>query len=295
MFDAVGQYKSCSVPGMISITFDDGPSQYTSHILDVLMEYNMKATFFVIGKQLRTYHTLIQRMINEGHQLGSHTHGHVDLTTSTDPYQEMVNFEIDLVKENFDGPLSNHYIPSYMRAPHGALNIATFDVVQNQLGYLPIHWGILTQDSNGIPSTEVLPRYFTRLGGDEGDGVNAMDLTLITQQHDVQQATAVSFSDLALYLNQTFGSQGVRFVTVAECLGNTVPAYRPNPRMQNDPTCASGIKQVSVGACCLASCGRCGGTGCSSRPGGAEGCCTNNIITANYSCTLSPAPCVYTI
>lgn len=291
MFDAIGQYKSCATPGVVAITFDDGPSAYTSHILDMLQLFDMKATFFVIGSRIRTYHDVIQRMVDEGHQVGSHTHSHMYLDEVPDPVQEMLKFEVDFVREDFNGPLANGFIPSYMRAPHGALTELTFDVVKNQLGYLPIHWGFLTQDSNGIPASEIVPRYQARLGGVNGEGVNAPMLSVITQQHDSQLATAASFEDLLFYLNSTFGSQGVKFVTMSECLGNTVPPYRPNPRLQNDPLCLKGIKKS--GYCCMLSCGSCGGTGCSTRVGGAEGCCSTNILTANYSCTRSPAPCLY--
>jgi peptidoglycan/xylan/chitin deacetylase (PgdA/CDA1 family) len=233
-FDSSGQYLSCSVPGTIAITFDDSPSIYTNHILDVLKEHNMKATFFVIGKLIHANHDIIQRMIDEGHQVGSHSYDHSDLNALSDPTQAMINFEISLVNEYFTGSLANGSIPNYMRSPYGDLNSSTYDIVRNQLGYLPVNWGFLTQDTDGIQESSIIPRYQSHLGGSSGQGVNASALELITQQHDTQQMTSNTFEDLTTYLQNVFGSQGVSFVTVAECLGNTVPAYRPNPRLQSE-------------------------------------------------------------
>jgi hypothetical protein len=57
-----------------------------------------------------------------------------------------------------------------------------------------------------------------------------------------------------------------------------------------DATCATGILQGAV--CCEAQCGSCGGSGCGSRPGGADSCCSTNIQTAARSCAENPPPCV---
>lgn len=58
-----------------------------------------------------------------------------------------------------------------------------------------------------------------------------------------------------------------------------------------DPTCATGIRKDS--ACCASSCGKCGGIGCSSRSGGADACCTSNIIAdSEKTCDKYPPPCV---
>ena len=59
-----------------------------------------------------------------------------------------------------------------------------------------------------------------------------------------------------------------------------------------DPTCQRGVSFKNY--CCMASCGTCGGTGCSSRDGGAFGCCTINIFQNGYSCAANSAPCLIT-
>jgi peptidoglycan/xylan/chitin deacetylase (PgdA/CDA1 family) len=58
-----------------------------------------------------------------------------------------------------------------------------------------------------------------------------------------------------------------------------------------DPTCDNGINWDNE-VCCMASCQTCGGTGCSSREGGSDGCCTSTIISNNIYCSESSAPCI---
>lgn len=60
----------------IYLTFDDGPSIYTGDILDVLKEYNVKATFFVNGKEGEWADEALKRIVDEGHTLGMHSYSH---------------------------------------------------------------------------------------------------------------------------------------------------------------------------------------------------------------------------
>lgn len=62
----------------IAITFDDGPNpEYTPQLLDLLKEYNVKATFFVVGSKVIKYPDIIKRMSEEGHTIGIHHFEHV--------------------------------------------------------------------------------------------------------------------------------------------------------------------------------------------------------------------------
>lgn len=64
----------------------------------------------------------------------------------------------------------------------------------------------------------------------------------------------------------------------------------PAPTLASDPDCSNGI--INGDVCCMSSCGTCGGSGCSSRDGGGDGCCTSKIRSAGDSCEDGPAPCV---
>lgn len=64
----------------IALTFDDGPHpQYTAEILDILDEFDAKATFFVIGQNAEKYPDLIKREFSSGHEIGNHTYTHPDM------------------------------------------------------------------------------------------------------------------------------------------------------------------------------------------------------------------------
>ncbi len=60
----------------VYLTFDDGPSGNTGEILDILAAYNVKATFFVVGKTEEKYQSLYKRIVEEGHTLAMHSYSH---------------------------------------------------------------------------------------------------------------------------------------------------------------------------------------------------------------------------
>lgn len=70
------QILSCTKPGIVALTFDDGPYLYTEQLLNSLVGSGMKVTFFLNGQNLGNINdnaALVQRMIADGHQVGSHT------------------------------------------------------------------------------------------------------------------------------------------------------------------------------------------------------------------------------
>lgn len=87
---AIGWSLSCSrasdemaldVKPKVALTFDDGPHPvYTPELLDGLKERRVKATFFVVGKNIEGHEEIIRRMDEEGHLIGNHTYDHVKIT-----------------------------------------------------------------------------------------------------------------------------------------------------------------------------------------------------------------------
>lgn len=61
---------------VIYLTFDDGPSKLTPTVLDILKEYDVKATFFLIGNQIKGLEPIVSRIYNEGHSIGLHSYTH---------------------------------------------------------------------------------------------------------------------------------------------------------------------------------------------------------------------------
>lgn len=74
----------------VYLTFDDGPSSNTGRILDILAEYDVKATFFVVGKEEEEYQELYKRIVEEGHTLAMHSYSHKynEIYRSVESYSE---------------------------------------------------------------------------------------------------------------------------------------------------------------------------------------------------------------
>lgn len=74
----------------VYLTFDDGPSANTDEILDILAEYDVKATFFVVGKEDEHSREMLQRIVDEGHTLGMHSYSHkyAELYASEEAFTE---------------------------------------------------------------------------------------------------------------------------------------------------------------------------------------------------------------
>lgn len=78
----------------VYLTFDDGPSSYTNKILDILDDYGVKATFFVVGKTDEDSRIAMKRIVNEGHTIGLHSFSH----KYSDIYSSLEAFSADFEK-----------------------------------------------------------------------------------------------------------------------------------------------------------------------------------------------------
>lgn len=127
--------------GPLALTFDDGPdSIYTPQILDILKEKNVKATFFLIGKRIKHYPKIAQRIAREGHAIGNHTYTHLFL-----PHGDLAN-----IKEQIEN--TQHLIDSIcgksvkiFRPPWGEIDKTQVTEIQ-KLGYRIVLWDIDSRD-----------------------------------------------------------------------------------------------------------------------------------------------------
>lgn len=104
-------YKAANKDMKIALTFDDGPHpKWTAEILDILEEYNIKTTFFVIGKNAELYPDIVKREIDEGHEIGNHSYSHIflnkrenetienELSTVSSMISDSYNTEISIIR-----------------------------------------------------------------------------------------------------------------------------------------------------------------------------------------------------
>ena len=124
----------------IALTFDDGPHpSKTDKILDLLKEYQVHATFFVIGQNVAVYPKVVLREIEEGHEVGNHTYSHKSLAQCKKDVveKEIISTEEILIEKT-------GYIPRVFRPPEGAY---TCDIdVADRMNYNVILWTIDTRD-----------------------------------------------------------------------------------------------------------------------------------------------------
>lgn len=105
----------CSKVPCVALTFDDGPSVYTSQLLDALKKENVKATFFVLGKSASVQKQTLKRMAEEGHNIGNHSYDHKDFRKIS---MEEAKRQIQLTDEIITGITGEK--PRYFRFPYGA-------------------------------------------------------------------------------------------------------------------------------------------------------------------------------
>ena len=120
---------------VIYLTFDEGyEAGYSSKILDVLKENEVKATFFITSHYLNTASDLVERMINEGHAVGNHTCSHPSMPSISDEQIEKEIMELhQAVYQKFN------YEMKYIRPPKGEFNERTLKK-SLELGYKTVMW-----------------------------------------------------------------------------------------------------------------------------------------------------------
>lgn len=118
----------------IYLTFDDGPiPEITPWILDILKQYNVKATFFCVGENIKANSTIFDRIKNEGHQVGNHTYNHLKGWDYSDQeYLDNVYKCEELTKTKL-------FRPPYVRAKKSQLNKLKDD-------FEIIYWDVLSGD-----------------------------------------------------------------------------------------------------------------------------------------------------
>jgi cellulose synthase/poly-beta-1,6-N-acetylglucosamine synthase-like glycosyltransferase/peptidoglycan/xylan/chitin deacetylase (PgdA/CDA1 family)/spore germination protein YaaH len=98
----------------VALTFDDGPDpRYTPAILDTLASRGVKATFFVVGQNVDTHQRLVQRIYNEGHEIGNHTYTHPNLALTTD---RRARIEIDATASLLEAVINRRV--AFFRPPY---------------------------------------------------------------------------------------------------------------------------------------------------------------------------------
>ena len=132
-------YTRCEVPGsVIAVTFDDGPHpEFTPRLLDTLKERNIKATFFMVGRNAAAFPQIVKRMVEEGHEVANHTWAHPLLTGySGDGVASQLKRAHDAIEK------AGGVAPILYRPPYGGVRLGQRRSIQEQFGYPTILWDL---------------------------------------------------------------------------------------------------------------------------------------------------------
>lgn len=140
---------------VVYLTFDDGPSPNSNKILDILDDYGIKATFFVVGREDDTSANIYRRIVDEGHTLGMHSYTHIysKLYASEDSFTSDLNRIHDLLLDRtgvdcklyrFPGGSSNHVSNVDV---HKLINIL------DERGIRYYDWNVANRDATGVTYT----------------------------------------------------------------------------------------------------------------------------------------------
>ncbi len=150
--DTAPDKKSDEAAHKVYITFDDGPSVFTKDILDILKAYEVKATFFVVGKEGEYNEQMLKRIVEEGHSIGIHSYSH----QYTEIYESVDAFAADLDR------IRNHILSvtgvesNIYRFPGGSSNKITDINIREFGAYLQSRdiqyydWNISSGDASQI-------------------------------------------------------------------------------------------------------------------------------------------------
>jgi peptidoglycan/xylan/chitin deacetylase (PgdA/CDA1 family) len=107
-------YRGVGSRPAVALTFDDGPSESTPALLEVLAEHNVRATFFMCGKNVRRCASVARQVAAQGHEIGNHTDSHPHLYLHL---PEFVYRELAIAQETIH--VKTGVTPRLFRAPYG--------------------------------------------------------------------------------------------------------------------------------------------------------------------------------
>lgn len=184
---------------MVALSFDDGPSaQYTKRIVDTLIKYNAKATFFVVGEFLQKNSDITKYAYDNGMEIANHTYTHVEL-----PKHSAYTIQKEIENTSAEIQIATGNKPTLFRPPYGSTN----STVKSTVGMPQILWSIDTLDWKSRNAQSVFDTV--------ADKVKDGDIILM---HDLYKSTADAVDMIVPHLIEN-GFQIVSVSTLAKCKG----------------------------------------------------------------------------
>lgn len=199
-------YNSCNVESStVAMTFDDGPHpKLTPKLLDLLKERGIKATFFVIGKNVSEFPDIAKRIVDEGHEIANHSWSHPQLTKLSP-----TAFAAEIAQTNDAIEKATGIRPVVMRPPYGAINPTLTKRLNEEYGLSVIIWSVDPLDWKIRNSDHV-----------SGHIIKNAAPGAIILAHDIHASTI----DAMPATLDALQSKGYKFATVSELIAMDRPA-----------------------------------------------------------------------
>lgn len=176
---------------VVYLTFDDGPSPYTEHLLNVLKKYDVKATFFVIN---RGYHDTLRRIVNEGHTIAMHggSHTYRKIYASEEAYFADLKVVQDVILKE------TGVLATIVRFPGGTGNTVStkhnrgimtrLTKMLNAMNYRYFDWNVNSEDASGANTAE-------EIFNNVINGIMRRKVSIVLQ-HDIKYDSVMAVEDI---------------------------------------------------------------------------------------------------
>jgi peptidoglycan-N-acetylglucosamine deacetylase len=194
--------------GEFALTYDDGPNDFcTESILEILARYQVRATFFVIGRFVRERGELVRRIRTAGHLVGNHTMTHPMLLFRS---PRRVREELASTNAAIEDAIGEKV--SYFRPPHGARRPDVLRTAR-ELGLTPVLWNAMGYDWKPTTAEAVLANLDKAIRRNQKSGRGSNLLMHDGGQAGIGQDRSATVTATELLLSR---AKGIRFVTVDE-------------------------------------------------------------------------------
>jgi|GEM_PF-327957 len=225
------RYSSVSTTQpLLAMTFDDGPHPtHTPRLLEIMAQRNIKATFYVVGKNVQAYPQIVARMVREGHEVANHTWNHPKFTAISDA---TIRHELQRTAKAIHSACGVY--PKTVRPPYGAVTERHRQWIYREFGYPTITWNVDPNDWQKPGPSVVAARLVSgaRPGG-------------ILLAHDIHSGT---ISAMPSAFDQLLG-KGFRFVTVTQLINadTRVGAAKPSSNPASDSPAETDVVDEEAG------------------------------------------------
>lgn len=207
--DGSGGLKGYSIPARtVILTFDDGPSPYTSSILEILKQENIKATFFIIGTQA-IKHPLLKQIYEAGHEIGNHTLTHPRISNLS---WRVTQLQLNLNRLVIESQLGHS--TRLFRPPFLDLENAITDTERYQIATRIVQAGYLIVDKDLDSSDWRRPGVGRIIANAKAVESDAGVIILLHDGGGDRSETVQALPQIIDY----YRGQGYRFATVSEAL-----------------------------------------------------------------------------